>query len=131
MDKLFTYGTLRPSLYAHKVGDVVGTPAKLTGFKMFNLGRFPCLVEDDSDGLEPIVGETIAIPSVTMYDGYEGYPILYNRKEVACHVDKEHDYYIGCWVYFMEPQMFSQHEARAIYIPSGDWADVLAKKAQL
>ena len=102
-------------MVARFVKDVVAEPASLMGFDMYNLGHFPALVK----GTGSIVGETFTVPSITIFDHYEGYRPdgsgLYDREQVEINTasgDKT------AWVYFMK-----QTPRRASLVPTGDWAD--------
>lgn len=122
MEYLFTYGTLRPSLYhikarafgLEKVGDATLTEK----FTLRNLGRFPALVPAEEE--HTIDGELVRIENLSKADRYEGYVPggsgLYDRKEVIVNVLQGNDQYsIQAWVYFMK-------ESDAPVISSGDWA---------
>jgi len=129
---LFAYGTLRPSLYPFRKS----SPARKATFtgqlKMYNLGSFPALVEDE--GEHRIVGEVFEIPDPDgggglVYDGYEGYSPsgngLYDRKEIE--VTAEDGEIVRAWVYFQHKG--SRYLSQAAVVPTGDWEDVVGKAA--
>lgn len=127
MDRIFVYGTLRPSLYPHRRPiDRVVEPARLRdNLAMFDLGYFPALVESDDE--HEIVGETFEVPSIRMYDAYESYlpngKGLYDRRVVTIKTESGKE--LGAWIYFMHADKFKEDGA-ADYgkpVPSGDWAD--------
>lgn len=128
--RIFVYGTLRPTLYPHRrrEGQEV-KQARLTGnYKLWNMGRFPALVEDLKS--KTIVGETYEVPDIKVYDQYEGYlPTgkgLYDRKEVEIEFDGKTE---SAWVYFMHSERFKSDGGWAQEIESGDWQDTLKAKA--
>jgi gamma-glutamylcyclotransferase (GGCT)/AIG2-like uncharacterized protein YtfP len=123
VDRLFTYGTLRPSLYPVRMGQMPSTKATLCGFKMYNLGKFPCLIHTRDLNVSRIVGEVIELDNIKRYDPYEGYPHLYDREEVNAKTEGGKEW-LKCWVYFMRPSSFDRANG-AVWVPSGDWANVL------
>lgn len=135
--KLFTYGTLRPSLYPHRLlPGMDPVRATLTAqLQMFNLGHFPALIEVEEGGRGmwgEIVGEVITIPDIKMYDAYEGYTPdgkgLYDRAEFAVTLDSGET--CRAWVYFMHRLQFFSGDSRQLVV-SGDWADIVRRRPPL
>ena len=133
MERLFVYGTLRPSLYPWRKRP--GGPveeASLTGnYKLWNLGRFPAVVESQLP--QRIVGETFEVEHIAPYDSYEGYlpngKGLYDRKKVKIQL-KDEVTTLEAWVYFMHHTTFHGEDGPkwAEPIESGDWGDVVLNK---
>lgn len=120
MDRIFVYGTLRPSLYPQRTPDTLVEHATLTDkFKMYKPAWFPCLAP--SIGEYTIIGETYEIPSVRIFDAYEGYRQdgtgLFDRKIVRILTDGR--LLQDAWVYFMKIP------PDAPVVITGDWADVV------
>ena len=122
---LFTYGTLRPSLYPRVINRFKLTPvsrAFLPGFKMYNLGRFPCIVPDLAKGNRPILGELVEVADLATIDRYEGYTPggkgFYDRQ--AIQVTKVDGELVEAVVYYM-PVMPKRY-TRPRVVTSGDWA---------
>lgn len=118
----FVYGTL---LSGERNNYLLETSTKLgkdtvPGFMMVNLGAFPALISTDSETVPPVLGEVWEIDADTLQrlDWLEGYPRLYDRKEVDTSFGK-------AWVYFM-------HEERVQdglqVITSGSWKQFLGKE---
>jgi gamma-glutamylcyclotransferase (GGCT)/AIG2-like uncharacterized protein YtfP len=126
MTYVFTYGTLRPSLYGEKYGCTLVGPGQIKnlpiGFKMYNCGRFPALVPSRAKGLKPIVGEVVSIGDLVELDRYEGYQPggkgLYDRRLVE--IDRGGAVSVEAWVYFMQ-----KAHPHMRWIRSGDWTDVV------
>ena len=125
-DYVFTYGTLRPSLYPGRAAAWVRA-FLVDQLTMIDLGRYPALVEATDE--HEIVGDVIEVDSVTRFDSYEGYlpngQGLYDRRRVKVR-GADAKVYLA-WVYFM-------HKDRAPEwgrtVPTGDWADVLRTRAE-
>lgn len=133
MDRIFVYGTLRPSLYPQRFPGRFGPslkPATLTsGLKMYSLGRYPALVPDD--GESRVVGETFELDDIKVYDAYEGYLPngmgLYDRRKFDIVLDTGEK--VEAWVYFMHALRFNQDIIDwAKEVPSGNWADAMPKQ---
>jgi gamma-glutamylcyclotransferase (GGCT)/AIG2-like uncharacterized protein YtfP len=97
VDGLFVYGTLMPSksnrFQAFTDLQPTTKPATLRGYKMYDLGSFPGIVEAPPDNV--IKGEFIDLTGFTdgqlaqmfhSLDGYEGFPGLYVIHRVKCQV---------------------------------------------
>lgn len=132
MVKVFTYGTLRPSLYPRAVKNFNLTPkgkATLRGpFQMLHLGGFPGLIFDYRLPTITIVGEVVEVEDLRRLDMYEGYTGtdsgLYNRKEVS--VKFNDGTTAQCWVYTFncDPRFHDPIDpagAKAEVVVSGDW----------
>jgi len=84
--KIFIYGTLkRGQCRAHVLKDqrFLGPAATKLVYRLYNVGEFPALVEDE-DGVS-IEGELweVDMPCLKVLDSIEGVPTLYERKAVA------------------------------------------------
>lgn len=129
---VFTYGTLRPSLYPHVLrrfrAQAKGFGILESNFAMYNLGAFPALVKGlkGDDGL--IRGEVIELPDLRQADGYESYSAdgdgLYDR--ITQRITMDDGRVLTAWVYFMSSLPSSINDA-IDYVESGDWADVVRK----
>lgn len=81
---LVVYGTLKKGGALHgrliSIGAEFIKEAKLPGFKMYNVGWYPAIIDDDSGSIHV---EVYKIPesSLRVIDSVEGYPHLYQRKE--------------------------------------------------
>lgn len=111
MDKLlFVYGTLKSGFSNHAVlGDSrYAGEASIKNFEMRDLGAFPGITEMEG-GI--IHGELYIVSEKVMIDvdQLEGYPNLFNRKEIK--TDKGFD----AWVYYLDK------ECRNTVIESGRW----------
>ena len=133
---LFVYGTLRPSLYPHvceQWGLKSAGPALTKGWTMYNLGRFPAVVEALTGS--SIIGELVIVDNLDRLDRYEGYRPngqgLYNRKTIEVFPARCTQEPI--WLYYMNnaPQTgeFYGDNEPVLYpvIPSGDWEDVVTR----
>lgn len=117
---VFTYGTLRPSLYPHVEKrfnvKLVGPATIKVGLRMVSLGPFPALVP--SENHNTIVGEVVEAADLSALDAYEGYRKdgrgLYDRMEVLTVVNGL-DYPV--WVYYMKAD-----PPNSSPIESGDWS---------
>jgi gamma-glutamylcyclotransferase (GGCT)/AIG2-like uncharacterized protein YtfP len=117
---VFTYGTLRPSLYPHVERrfnvKLVGPAILTTKLQMVSLGPFPALV--CSPNYHDIVGELVETETLSLLDGYEGYRNdgrgLYDRTELACFIN---GVYHTAWVYYMKSMPPNSNP-----IESGDWS---------
>lgn len=117
---VFTYGTLRPSLYPHVENrfnvKLVGPATITVGLRMVSLGPFPALVPSDKH--QTIVGEVVEAETLSLLDGYEGYRNdgrgLYDRKLLPVIYNNEQ---VEAWVYFMKST-----PPNSTPIESGDWS---------
>ena len=137
---LFTYGTLRPSLYPGVPERFNVTPVgrgQLNGhFRMFNLGRFPALVESKPNGHPEdgaqIVGEVVATNKINLvgrldrYEGCNGDATardgLYYRALYDVTLDSG-EVLRAVWVYLQKPNPSRQ----IVEVTTGDWADQIPK----
>jgi len=120
---VFTYGTLRPSLYPHvekRFGvKLVGKGILESTFSMYNLGAFPALTKTGDD--TSIRGEVVETTNLRGLDHYEGYNSsgdgLYDRSQQKVTLDDGR--VLTAWVYFMHkvPQDVE-------LVESGDWEDM-------
>jgi gamma-glutamylcyclotransferase (GGCT)/AIG2-like uncharacterized protein YtfP len=119
-DKCFVYGTLRRGQGAHSMfmeggTEFIGTD-RISG-TMYALGGFPGVRLGDATSFDTegpkVVGEVFEITddeTPKALDRYEGYPNLYDRKQVQTENGET------VWVYEINrPQMADR------IIPSGDW----------
>jgi gamma-glutamylcyclotransferase (GGCT)/AIG2-like uncharacterized protein YtfP len=123
---VFTYGTLRPSLYPsvpNRFGVTPVGPGILEAtYSMYNLGRFPALVKTGDD--TTIRGEVVEIEDIKRLDWYEGYNStnpsdgLYDRTQQKVTLDDGR--VLEAWVYFM-------HKAPSgvDLVESGDWGSIV------
>lgn len=126
---VFTYGTLRPSLYPAVVDRFNLTPVGrgvLYGhYAMLHLGHFPGLVETPvrthPDAGAAIVGEVVQVTDLSLLDRYEGYPSLYMRREVEIILDDNRR--VTSWVY-----IYNGGPASGKPVPTGDWADMVGPR---
>jgi gamma-glutamylcyclotransferase (GGCT)/AIG2-like uncharacterized protein YtfP len=96
MELVAVYGTLKQGQYNHPVlgrqgAEYLGTDI-LTGWVMYDLGSFPCIVPTKLSG--SIVVEVYKVADLKATDRLEGYPGFYDRVQVATH-------YGSAWIYFM------------------------------
>lgn len=116
--KVAVYGTLKHGFGNHdllSLTSLVGT-AWLKGWKMYHLGAYPAITpsEDPQDQIWCEVYEDISDEEFERLDGLEGYPRLYNRKQVSvC----GHD---DVWVYYMKDTPNAWWEETPI-IENGLW----------
>ena len=135
---VFSYGTLRPSLYPHmmkRFGLLSMGKGTLKGpFQMLNLGAFPGLIEDVRLPNRTIVGEVIGVSDLAQADRYEGCNYghpgnLYDRKIVE--VLLENGTPVKTWVYLFnvneKMHSFDDAGAKMPVVEGGDWATVLGK----
>lgn len=135
--KVFTYGTLRPSLYPGAVARFGLTPlgrGVLYGhYEMLHLGGFPGLIQTPPgthpDAGASIVGEVVEVADLRPLDRYEGYPSLYDRREVEIVMDDNTR--ATAWVYLFnntpEHGPVDPNRARPV-VTTGDWADIIATR---
>lgn len=118
--RVFTYGTLRPSLNPSAVRrfglTLVGPAELLSNMELVHLGWFPALVTTDAS--HTVVGELVEVNDLSKLDQYEGYRPdgrgLYNRREVLVSHNGEPT---SAWVYYM-----TSRPPNAKPIVSGDWS---------
>lgn len=139
MNLVFSYGTLRPSLYPHAVkrfGLVAMGKAALKGhFQMINLGAFPGLIEHAGLPKTSIVGEVISLASMENADRYEGCRYgrpgnLYDRKEVEVVMSADGKI-LKVWVYLFNYTDKDIHDPINVDGPQrpivvgGDWENAI------
>jgi len=102
--KLFVYGTLKGSVQ-YLTGKFLET-ATLKQHDMYRsgVGEFPFITPGDGE----IKGEVYEIISLGIFDRIEGYPELYDRKEVTVYGDKKHK----AWVYYVGDAQRPLHESK-------------------
>ena len=116
---LFTYGTLRKDgsrPATHYQGAEYVSPGFHTGLlKMVDLGPYPALVPSDTP--YTVLGDVWRVQDLKYFDLYEGYPTLYDRKQIPIQTPNGE---LICWVYYMSwrKQKFSGPER---VIQGGDW----------
>lgn len=117
--KVFTYGTLRPSLYPYVISRFGLTPigkGLLEDFIMYDLGAYPAITR----GTGIIVGELVEVKGLGRLDLYEGYRTdgggLYDRAKVTVNMIESDP--TEAWVYFMKQASKYGHR-----ILSGDWGN--------
>lgn len=83
---IFVYGTLKRGQRAHRI--LVGQPclgraATLPYCRLYDSGRYPCLVVDRESGYS-VQGELFAVDDACLarLDEYEGVPALFERAEI-------------------------------------------------
>lgn len=139
MHLIFTYGTLRPSLYPKNVdrfGLVPMGSATLQGhYQLIDLGNFPGLISEPRLPVSNIIGEVVSIGTLEQADRYEGCKYgkpgnLYDRVEVEVLLKEG----AGCRIQKVWTYVFNHHENRNVHDPidpagakmavidSGDWA---------
>lgn len=96
MELVAVYGTLKQGQYNHPVlsrqgAEYLGTDT-LTGWAMYDLGSFPCVVPMKLSG--SIVVEVYKVADLKATDRLEGYPGFYDRVQVVTQ-------YGNAWIYFM------------------------------
>jgi gamma-glutamylcyclotransferase (GGCT)/AIG2-like uncharacterized protein YtfP len=111
MTRLFVYGTLRKGCNSHyllKNPELIDHDLQIAGFKMFNLGSYPVLVETGKPE-DRVIGELYRLEEnlLTAIDNYEGRE--YQRKFL-----KEHDF----WIFLANPKLdLSKYPV----VESGNW----------
>lgn len=138
-DRVFTYGTLRPTLYPGAIRNFGLAPigkATLRGpFQMLNLGRFPGLIKHYSLPTVNIVGEVVEVENILNCDRYEGCVPgregnLYDRMKVTVRLDGAKSEMMEVWVYIYncdprEHNPADEAGARGSVVKSGDWEEVM------
>lgn len=118
--RIFVYGTLLTGFgnWSVFLAPKEGIPAKVTGFKMFSLGGFPGLMEDETSNY-PIIGETFIVSKsqLARCDGLEG--CTYGSQDKSWYYRKEVETDQGelAWVYYFSEQPNDNE------VTSGDWRD--------
>lgn len=84
---LFVYGTLKRGQPQNRLlegEDFVGSVRTLPRYRLYANGQYPCLVEDEENGI-CVEGELWRVRESTLekLDKYEGVPDLYERRAVA------------------------------------------------
>lgn len=84
MEKVFVYGSLKKGFQNHsllKESKFIGN-AEISGYKMYNLGYFPGIVESDAKNI--VKGEIYKIDKnvETRLDYLEGIPHLYRKEYI-------------------------------------------------
>jgi gamma-glutamylcyclotransferase (GGCT)/AIG2-like uncharacterized protein YtfP len=94
--RVFVYGTLKQGGANHSVlqGARLEGPALLEGWRLYDLGPYPCVVE--GPGTVSAEAYQISQSILPRLDALEGYPSLYNRRLVRDQTGREG------WLYFME-----------------------------
>jgi gamma-glutamylcyclotransferase (GGCT)/AIG2-like uncharacterized protein YtfP len=118
MTKVFVYGSLRKGLANHALladSRQLGQFRFELSFKMYSLGGFPALVQDESS--RPITGEVYEIdqPTFLRLDRLEGYPHFYDRLLIDTPAGE-------AWVYFLNDRSYQQE------VTSGDWKEFVDGK---
>lgn len=121
-NKLFVYGTLRPSregcdsILTHNYARIrksvsAWEPAKLEGAVMHSHKYFPGILPGEG----VVVGDllTVTDKALNICDMIEGHPAIYNRQQVTVQTA---DGPVQAWVYWA-PEKFSTLPV----IQSGDW----------
>lgn len=112
-DNVFVYGTLRPGEYNFRLMDgrcEVKGEATLPDAVLYHLGGYPGLKLKEGAGI--VTGTFCTITDETLpkrLDQLEGYPNLYDRKEVMTSLGK-------AWVY-----IYNYDVDKASVIASGNW----------
>ena len=111
--KVFVYGTLLKGEGNHRLlenSKFVGKDSVI-GFKIYNLGYFPACVPSEEYPCV-VFGEVYEISNETLssLDRLEGYPRIYNRKEVNTFSGHT------AFIYYMDTTRNYNDE-----IKSGDW----------
>jgi gamma-glutamylaminecyclotransferase len=83
---VFVYGTLKRGQRNHRLlqdQEFLGQARTLPGYRLYDCGRYPALVEDSKNGLA-VWGEVwkVSEPVLRQMDEYEGVPDLYSRREI-------------------------------------------------
>lgn len=111
MELVAVYGTLKQGQYNHLVLSRQGAKYLgidvLTGWVMYDLGSFPCIVPTKLS--ESIVVEVYEVADLKATDRLEGYPGFYDRVQIVTR-------YGNAWIYFMR-----EAPQRAKLITSGVW----------
>lgn len=81
--KVFVYGTLKKGRENHRWlrGSSFIQEDTLKGASMYSLTAFPAVVFDDKNSV--VKGEVYEVENLDQLDRLEGYPHLYNRREVV------------------------------------------------
>jgi gamma-glutamylcyclotransferase (GGCT)/AIG2-like uncharacterized protein YtfP len=95
--KIAVYGSLKKGFHNHALlernGATKVSTERINGFIMHSMGFFPAIVPGDGEvTVEVYEAPDSAMPSL---DRLEGYPSLYDRKEVSTSVGP-------AWIYFMQ-----------------------------
>jgi gamma-glutamylcyclotransferase (GGCT)/AIG2-like uncharacterized protein YtfP len=85
--RVFVYGTLKRQQAQNHLLDgqlFVREARTLPRCRLYDTGRYPCLVEDRQHGLS-VRGEVWEVDAATLQklDAYEGVPHLYTRRQIA------------------------------------------------
>lgn len=119
--RVAVYGTLKHGHGNHRLlssNTLVGT-AWLKGWTMYDLGAFPAVMpsEDPTDDIWCEVYEGLTDAEFERLDGLEGYPHLYNRKQVSVcgHED--------VWVYYMDNSTNRYGVVDRPKVTNGIWVD--------
>src|SRR5690242_2147493 len=85
--RVFVYGTLKRGQRNHRLlagQHFEGEAATRPLYRLYDLGRYPCLVEDPANGLA-VCGEVWSVDQATLrrLDELEGVPVLFSRKDIA------------------------------------------------
>lgn len=83
---LFVYGTLKRGQRSHGLlrgQEFVADAETAPGYRLYDQGRYPCLVEDPQRGVA-VQGELWRVEAAALarLDAYEGAPDLFERREV-------------------------------------------------
>lgn len=84
---LFVYGTLKRRQRNHRLlagQEFVGPARTLPGYRLYDSGSYPCLVEDAKNGVA-VVGEIWRVDEACLpqLDRLEGAPALFRRAPIA------------------------------------------------
>jgi gamma-glutamylcyclotransferase (GGCT)/AIG2-like uncharacterized protein YtfP len=121
-DKIFVYGTLRPGQgsASYMAGRAKHLSSTRVNGLLYELGWFPgmkTIVPENEFITEAptVIGDLFEIEHPGLpdeLDSYEGYPSLYDRKELLTEEG------VRAWTYIYQPSV----EGKDI-IPTGDWAN--------
>lgn len=116
---ILAYGSLRPGNYnhdrfGHGVLKVKKTNVTIKGYKMYDLGSYPCITntENEEDSIICDILSTndknivFAIDAMEIGAGYTSEPVLIND--------------INCKLYTMPPENFTKYNT-PIHVESGNW----------
>lgn len=132
--KVFVYGTLKRGQVNYAVACRAGahsvTPAKLTGFQLFDLGPYPALLAGEGNVYGQVLdygpginGALVALDRLENFCGTGNPDNYYNRVLTTALVldpraDAEHlvSYWVSCWLYVYNRPL----EADRL-LPEGVW----------
>ncbi len=134
-ERIFVYGTLRPSLAPPELKELIGQWRKVgDGFvhgRLYDLGEYPGAVLDSVSETR-IAGEVFQLPddgaTIAALDLYEGFDpedfsaSLFVRRK--CQVTLEDDRRIECWIY-----VYNRRVAPSTIISNGDYLKMQAEAA--